>query len=652
MVEHNAIEAINKADIMANMYNTLDLCDMYHATEEGLQTIYNEWANNKGRADIWNGMSVLDIISKHPDYIADKGYIVKKAEYDRPIDFNVIVHVLDNIRDYAFLLREEVKLEPFSYKEMYCNFANYNSIVDKFWKFDSPESVTYKRMTFNEVVNERDRWRAKCNAISNNSDITINDFETYTTISWERSDKFRSLFSYLITWINNIKNKAERNDETVNQLLIDETVVKWIDESCLCIKGIRVGQSFNKVVGKILTQLGFNTKWEFYNTEIARLGDAASPLKYTRFTVLSANPVDYWRMSFGSSWSSCHTIDKHGNFSASRGGQHYNGIHGSGTESYMLDSSSLIMYTVDKDYNGTEYELQPKINRCMFHVGEGKFVMGRIYPQGKDGEKEVYKQWRNIFQTIIAECLQIPNYWKTEYDRDDKAEQIYTTGTHYADYLESYCDIAGWSWHKPFADSEPSYREIRIGHYPICPSCGCTHEVEDNIECEECNEDGRNRERCECCGGSIDLEDCYETDGNGRYWCSIDCANRSGYYYPADTDDGYVVYEDYLNRDDYDGEYYYYDGEAVEVNGNWYHNAYNAREDGNFEYEDEWYSEDDAEYDALTDEMFPYHADPSSYTTYDANDGSTLFFINDDNKEQWISENENDESDDEESEVA
>jgi len=639
MVNHEAIQNVNKADIMANMHGTLDLCDIYHPTENGLQTIYDEWSRNKGRADVWNGMSVLDIISKHPDYVPEKGYIVKKAEYDRPVDFNIITKVLNNILSAAYLLLEEVTLKPFSYNEVY-NYVNQCcDIVRNFQQFGEPKKVTYKGISYEYIYGEWSKWCLKKSQIEKEYEVLNNN--TYTKESYNKYDTFKGLIRCLTNWINRKWNKYAESDENCTQLMIDNYIVDTINDSGLNIRGIREGQTFNKVVGKILREMKFDSLWADYNREMARLGDASTPLKYTRFTILSANPVDFWRMSFGSSWSSCHTIDKLGKFSASRGGQSYDGMHGSGTESYMLDSSTLIMYTVDKDYEGDNYELQPKINRCLFHVGEGKFVMGRIYPQGRDGEKEVYKQWRNIFQTIIAECLEIPNYWKTEYDSSYKEDQISSRGTHYKDYFQSYCNIAGWSWHKPFADARPSERIIKIGHMPICPCCGEEHDVENNIECDSCNEDDEYIERCYNCGDRIDTErDEYETDGDGRYWCCLNCANNDRYYYPADTDDGYVMYIDYLHLDDYDGEYYYYSDDAVEVsNGNWYSCPDHAERDGWYEYEGDWYEENEFEDDALTGERFPYWSDSCSYASYETEDGETLYFIDDENKEAWMEEN-------------
>ena len=656
MVEHNAINQINKADVMEKMWDTLNLCAIYHPTDNGMEVIYDEWAENKGNTGVWNGMSVLDIISKHPDYVPEKGYIVKKAEYDRTIDFEIIREVLCDILDVAYMVRKEVELKPFTYMEMHQLFRQYDSIVDYCGYFDHPELVTYNGMSLSELRAERSKWKQKCNEADRRNDIVVDgDCNTFTSESYEQYKAFRRLVNNLISWINVKKDNCEdtESNEIYEPLLIDKDVFNWINDSELGIKGIREGQTFNKVMIKILTQLGFNTKWYEYNKEVARLGDASIPKKYTRFTILSANLVDYWRMSFLKNASSCHTIDKAGNFIPSRGGQNFNGIHASGTESYMFDSSSLIMYTVDENYEGNDYELQPKINRCMFHVGEGKFIMGRIYPQGKDGEKEVYKQWRNIFQTIIAECLDIPNYWKTEYDEYNKLDQIKTSGTHYPDYEMDYCNIAGWSWHKPFPDSEPSKRIIKIGHDPICPCCGDEHCVEDNLECEDCqNSENEFTEYCHDCGKRIQTDtDEYYTDGCGTYWCCLSHANYDNYYEVEDDD--YVYYEGDIWYEESTNTYWSCDDEAVETaDGTWFHNEDAAKDEGYIYYpaDDAWYPEGDYETDALTGEDFPYWNDTYSYSKHHSDDGNDYYFVNDDNKEEWIEQNES--TNNNESEVA
>ena len=68
-VEHNAINLINKQDVIAKGYETLNICDIYHPTDEGMNVLYDEWAEQKGEREIWKGHSVLDILSKHPNYV-------------------------------------------------------------------------------------------------------------------------------------------------------------------------------------------------------------------------------------------------------------------------------------------------------------------------------------------------------------------------------------------------------------------------------------------------------------------------------------------------------------------------------------------------------------------------------------------------------
>ena len=638
-VKHEAVELINESDIIQKGYDTLNLCDIYHPTDYGMNAIYREWAKQKGESPIWNGHSLLDILSKHPDYVPEKGYIVKKAEYDRPVDFGVTKEVIYDIYSNSPLLREEVNLYPFSYREICASIIRLSEVINGFENiYKCMTYCTYKGMSYEEVYDELARWKDKRSKIRNNSkDYFLIDDTVYTRESENKRQAFSNIFERLINWVDSEHTKSRKDDAPlVMELVIDEELANFITEAG--IKGIRAGQKLNKVVGKILTHFDFIRRWAGYNRQIARLGDATSPKRYTKYTIVSANMVDFWRMSFGQNWSSCQTIDKEGNFHASSGGSSYEGMHGSGTMSYMLDNSTLIMYTVDENYTGSDYEMEPKINRCMFHVGEGKFVMGRVYPQGTDGAKEVYKQWRTIFQTIMSECMDVPNYWKTQYNRSEKMAHIRSRGTHYCDYEYAYCDIAGWSWNKPDTDSVPSTEKIVIGHFPICPSCGCTHEVENNIECESCNSNSEYIETCESCGCRIDREvDEYYTNENGnRFWCCLSCASDDGYYLPEDDESGVVYRESELYYEESTNTYWISAYDSVEAGGNWYHNAYAAESDGweFFPEDNEWYREDDFEEDAITGERFPYHANPDEYFTTDGE-----YFINEDNLNQYIADN-------------
>ena len=271
------------------------------------------------------------------------------------------------------------------------------------------------------------------------------------------------------------------------------------------------GQKTSRVMNKILTYMGYN-KLRDYNREYAKFADALSPLKITRHTVLSINPLDYLTMSFGNSWASCHTIDK----TNKRGMPNsYHGMYSSGTMSYMLDSSSMVFYTVDAAYNGTDYWTQPKINRQMFHWGEEKLVQARLYPQDNDGWAEGYTPYRNIVQGIMATIYDFPNLWTYKSGTSDIRDVVRSCGTHYKDYYNfDTCTLSR-------IKGNDNNRLFYIGHDPICVECGEEHSVETSINC--CS----GMYRCAKCGDRINEDDVRWVDGEPYcedcvYYCD-DC---------------------------------------------------------------------------------------------------------------------------------
>lgn len=255
-----------------------------------------------------------------------------------------------------------------------------------------------------------------------------------------------------------------------------------------------VGQKTSRVMNKLFTYLGYSKHPE-YNREFAKYADALNPLTIKRHTILSLNPLDYLTMSFGNSWASCHTIDKENKRDMPNS---YEGQYSSGTMSYMLDPSSMVFYTVDKAYDGTEYWTQPKINRQMFHYAEDKLVQGRLYPQDNDGYKDEYTGYRNLVQEIMAQILGVPNLWTLRIGTSAASQYVYSRGTHYTDY----CYYSNCSLSTLKGSENESY--IDVGAEPICIECGCRHDRGDNIN--HC----AGRETCACCGNTIyDADDVY-----------------------------------------------------------------------------------------------------------------------------------------------
>lgn len=565
--EMRVAERLNKDELMTEGFDVLESCDIYSPTQYGMEKIWDTYVNAKS-TPIWNGKSVFDILAQDPDYIPEKGYIVKSSKFHRSVDWNVLGEVLDNYMGASYRLLEKATVSGYEYPEAERYYDRLNSLITY---FSNAENMGYK-LTDNfgrdkkQLVAERNRWSDLILSFDANGRMYNGNY--YTNESYKIYNRVAKLFGKFSSWAKEMRSR----DGEIKELLLDDEMCEYIEELELDIKGIRPGQKLNKVIGKIARQVGLAEIWEDYNRQSARLGDAVSPVEFTRYTIISANWIDYWTMSFGKDWCSCANIDKEHKRYSSRVGMYGDGCCSSGTESYMLDPSTVVMYTVDANYDGTDFELQDKINRCLFHIGEGKFIMGRVYPQGTDGEEEVYREWRGKFQKVMADCMNLPNYWKTK--RDGKYDQYVSYGIHYEDYNQSYCNVAGWSYIMPTQDAEPSGKAIVIGHNPICPDCGCEHDDKENIQCcgsgrnyctwneEYTNEDGydvdgygwvcnsaldNNPEHFFYCDYCEEWHYCrYEYDyidtEDGHHYCDSDCAENDGYRYVEDCNEWY--YED------------------------------------------------------------------------------------------------------------
>lgn len=553
MTREEILNGLDLKEMMDKSYEVLNFCNIYDPREVGMKAIEEEWLKAKLYTDVWNGKSLFEILASHPNYVKEKGYVVFSNEYERPIDKAVFNDVMIKMCNMGYEMLKEVKLGAFTYKEArnckrrlgdVLEFArDFDSVVDK----AKVNAVREDWLRFMKIV---DNYEMRDNTY-------IVDRKAYDSEEWNKADRFEKLMYH-------IKEHVLEGDKFSSEMFVDENILERIMKVCPDIKGIRVGHKLNRVIGKIIRHFGYDTH-ENANQYLARLGDAISPIKFTRHTIFSLNRVDYWTMSWGDNWCSCANIDKEHYRESSDLGMYGDGCCSSGTESYMLDPSTVVVYTVDSSYNGKDFEMQDKLNRCLFHVGEGKFVMGRVYPQGTDGEDAVYKQWRQNFQEVLATCMNITNYWATK--REDKSYQYYSNGTHYRDYEMAYCNVAGWSYHKPNADSKPSAYRILIGHNPICPRCGDEHEEESNIQCcgipRECYGCGCHEREdnmhlidgdwyCEdCCFycdscGEWETGDRYET-ADGDTVCEYALEN---YYAHCDNCNEYHLDDDFIRTDD------------------------------------------------------------------------------------------------------
>ena len=256
--------------------------------------------------------------------------------------------------------------------------------------------------------------------------------------------------------------------------------------------------------------------WNYWR---AAFGDAMTILENSYTFIISAHPIDYLRMSFGGNWTSCQTIDKFGIDRANDGHDH-GGMCAGGTESYMLDNSTILGYYIEELPEDGRPEYCNKIKRCNFHLGEDKIVQGRVYPDGRDtngGYLSPAYNMRNTLQLYVANAFDIPNFWQLRKGTDECSSVISSYGPHYPDY--SNYDDCNVSFLRRF-DGYLNTRAVSVGNEIICPECGCNHLTSDNIFDDDCYEE---LVRCAHCGDVIPAREASKIDYN--YYCS-DCAEH------------------------------------------------------------------------------------------------------------------------------
>lgn len=428
----------------------------YNPTEKGINAILDEWAINKGR--------LIKLFKNHPNYNG-KYQIVFDADFKRELDFDEIHKFANYIKEYS--VNYECKFHSFTYNEI-LNIKNklerilnhinklemHGVYIDK--KVSNYYCEEYERFKKIELEIDKEFSINKLRLTYDNKIFTEENYELYKLI-----DSFINYFS------------------CINNSVADADFAEKINTLYPSVKAVE-GQKISRIVNKVCKLIGID-KDKNYNRMFAKFSDAVNPLSIKRHTILSIHPIDYYTMSFGVSWASCHTIDKNNIRNMENA---YHGAYSGGTESYMLDETSVVFYTIGKEYEGDKFELEPKINRNMFHIGNDKIIQGRVYPQCNDsGANDIYKNIRNIVQKVIADCYNVPNLWELKKGTNECYKVIESKGVHYKDY-ESFenCNVS----YLKLEDGTINLNKITVGHDPICPNCGKTHKNEECIECRDC----------------------------------------------------------------------------------------------------------------------------------------------------------------------
>jgi len=493
----------------------------YTMTTQGIKYILREFFKNKG----W----IINLMKNHPNYIPGKYQIAWKEDFPRNIDYDTCHEFGYWIRNRRkeILQRAEVPEGTPCYDDVMRTLRDLDYIITRMMELNNKSELKVNLGGFDieHYIDEKTKYLNYREIYMDETKYYLFEGEAFTPQSIADMNALSELSRIL---------RLYKGESTINEEMAEE-----LNECCGA--SAVAGQKLSRAVNKILIACGMdklqdvsddenNIIYESKEKAFAKFSDAVSPRVFSRPTVISCNPIDFLTMSFGNSWQSCMTIDKH-NYRGIDADHTYHGTKSGGTLSYMMDGATLMLYTVRDSYTGNEYEFEDKINRNLFHIGHDKIVQGRIYPQSTDGANDFYTKLRSIFQKKLKECLGMDDIkWVVSTGIRACDRNTCSYGVHYRDYVNfdncnvSYMVVDGVKHNFP--------NSIEIGHISICPSCGKEHEYDENIMCSDCVD---NYTKCYDCSErltSIDerenmviVPDSY---GETRCYCPA-CARTDGY---------------------------------------------------------------------------------------------------------------------------
>lgn len=218
----------------------------------------------------------------------------------------------------------------------------------------------------------------------------------------------------------------------------------------------KIGEKYSRVLNRIFTSMGLD-KYDNYNHDFAEIADAINPVSNKQRAILSVHPCDYLKMSWGENWNSCHDIRSKGCYHA-------------GTQSYMLDSTSMIFYTVSNRGDDIPWK-NNKLTREVFCYENGSLLQSRLYPDyTKERRMDRYFEF---VKSIFDICLGIEDSWKKV---DNRSSYIVSAqgSTHYYDYDHD-------QYHTRVFINNAKAGQIHIGHKSMSLIDGHFHSRTDNI---------------------------------------------------------------------------------------------------------------------------------------------------------------------------
>lgn len=631
-----------KFDVKSAKENAIKLLDAYghEPTEDGVATIYDRWYDAK--------TTLRELFRRHTNWDEEQQAIIFREHYEAGINKNDIeefcswflaklTKILENEEKYTFVFDDN------KYDEVCGSVERCNNILR-----NDAYCVGIGQYAVMEIMNHMEDMLEEKRAM-----------DDMASLRWRRNCLLPDgKVKYLSRTVKAIREYIYNALMLAKDSSLVTQEIKENIDLVQSISGVKisavVGQKVSRVIGKIGKAFGINNIVDIqlvsrgetqvekdmgWNYWFAKLGDALNPVNITKYTVVSINPMDYWTMSFGTNWASCQTIDSE-NIRHIDGNHNYHGQYMAGTESYMLDETSVVFYTVDENWKGKMCDA-PKDRRIMFHLdpSKGAFICGRLYPDGRDGgEQGLAAQFRYTFQKVVSECMDENNLWK--FVKGTCEDYTVSRGEHYKDY-EHYSDCGVCVYKNRLTEngSLPSMF-IRIGAFAICPTCGETHCNASSLTCDECNHYGMIQ--CERCGDWInrDGDDTVYCEDNECYYCNDRCARNDNVHYCYD-DEMYHT-EDNCFYDDYADKWFFDNSQMVTIGECHYRNEDNAFEDG-WRWchdDDDWHQRDNCNEDDY-DHLW-FFDDSQMVTTQDGhvyrNEENAMLagYVKDQDTDEWV----------------
>lgn len=388
----------------------------HNCTEHGVCVALNTYFTNKA--------PLIDLISGSKNYLGNMRIAVQK-EFDRQIGGNEV---------YAFINTFERTFHPNillkSTDEDNKTFEHYFKTGKNSFSIDSlPSEEDYAdRLSKMRKFDYNRNYLAK----------SWQDYNAYAEYMRQFRYQQRSmLMNDICCWNGPELKKGTKTSRAFNHVCTHYGIDKMYPKD---VTTVRDGQATTKTVYP-------------YDKMFAQFADLVSDLKRKLYFVISLNPLDYFTMSVGVNWKSCHHIET--------------GSWKGGCMSYMLDKTSMITYVIST-LEGDIHEA-PKYYRQMYHYKNNLFVQNRLYPQGNDGATDLYEKFRGFVIEEFSPLLDVDEHWCA---RQGTGGFVYSEGVHYRDYGNNI--KCGVFYPKSRADDAQN-QKMTIGHEGICIKCGRAH---------------------------------------------------------------------------------------------------------------------------------------------------------------------------------